>query len=201
MISPAAAESCVTTNSARRAGPWWREAVVYQVYPRSFADADASGEGDLSGIRSRLPYLADLGVDAIWLNPFYPSPMHDSGYDIADYCGVDARFGTLEDFDILVRDATALGIRVIIDIVPNHCSSQHPWFREAMGTGPGSEARKRFIFRDAPNNWQSLFGGPAWTRTPDGPFGQERDSVAVLSLAAMSVTESRWPAATSMTRS
>ena len=152
------------------AEPWWRDAVVYQVYLRSFADADASGEGDLPGVRSRLLYLADLGVDAIWLNPFYPSPMHDSGYDIVDYCGVDARFGTLEDFDILVRDAADLGIRVIIDIVPNHCSSQHPWFREALGAGPGSEARKRFIFRDAPNNWQSLFGGPAWTRTPDGQW-------------------------------
>ncbi len=152
------------------AGPWWRDAVVYQVYPRSFADSDASGEGDLPGLRTRLAYLADLGVDAIWLNPFYPSPMRDSGYDIADYFDVDPRFGTLADFDHLVSDAAVLGIRVIIDIVPNHCSSQHPWFRQALGAGPGSPARERFIFRDAPNNWQSMFGGPAWTQTPDGQW-------------------------------
>jgi alpha-glucosidase len=152
------------------AEPWWRDAVVYQVYLRSFADADASGEGDLPGLRARLPYFAGLGVDAIWLNPFYPSPMIDSGYDIVDYCDVDARFGTLEDFNMLVADAADLGIRAIVDIVPNHCSAQHPWFREAIDAGPGSEARKRFIFRDAPNNWQSLFGGPAWTRTPDGQW-------------------------------
>ncbi len=152
------------------ADPWWRDAVVYQVYPRSFADADASGEGDLNAIRSRLPYLADLGVDAIWLSPFYPSPMHDSGYDVADYCDVDPRFGTLDDFDALVAAAAEAGIRVIIDIVPNHCSSQHPWFTEALAAGPGSAARDRFVFRDAPNNWQSHFGGPAWTRTPDGQW-------------------------------
>jgi glycosidase len=152
------------------ADPWWRNAVVYQVYPRSFADADASGEGDLPGLRTRLDYLANLGVDAIWLNPFYPSPMHDSGYDIADYCDVDPRFGTLADFDDLVKDAGDRKIRVIIDIVPNHCSSQHPWFRRALEDVPGSPARERFIFRDAPNNWQSTFGGPAWTKTPDGQW-------------------------------
>jgi len=152
------------------ADPWWRDAVVYQVYPRSFADADASGGGDLPGLRSRLAYLVDLGVDAIWLNPFYTSPMHDGGYDVANYCDVDARFGSLGDFDALVTDATALGIRIIIDVVPNHCSSQHPWFQEALDAGPGSEARERFIFRDVPNNWESHFGGPAWTRTPDGQW-------------------------------
>jgi alpha-glucosidase len=151
-------------------GPWWRDAVVYQVYPRSFADSDASGEGDLPGLCSRLSYLADLGVDAIWLNPFYPSPMFDGGYDVVDYCGVDPRFGTLADFDDLVSAAAARGIRVIIDIVPNHCSSQHPWFRQALDSGPGSWARERFIFRDAPNNWRSIFGGPAWTKTPDGQW-------------------------------
>src|SRR5262249_49009412 len=149
---------------------WWRDAVVYQVYPRSFADADASGEGDLPGLRTRLAYLASLGVDAIWLNPFYPSPMHDSGYDIADYCDVDPRFGTLAEFDDLVKDAAARRIRVIIDIVPNHCSSQHPWFQRALDDGPGSPARERFIFRDKPNNWQSTFGGSAWTKTPDGQW-------------------------------
>jgi len=152
------------------AGPWWRDAVVYQVYPRSFADADASGEGDLPGLRSRLPYLADLGVDALWLNPFYPSPMHDSGYDVADYTAIDPRFGTLGDFDALIADAAAAGIRVIADLVPNHCSSEHPWFREALEAGPGSEARERFVFRDAPNNWESHFGGPAWTQVPDGQW-------------------------------
>jgi alpha-glucosidase len=150
--------------------PWWRDAVVYQVYPRSFADSDASGEGDLPGLRSRLPYLADVGVDAIWLNPFYPSPMHDGGYDVADYCDVDPRFGTLADFDALVTDAAAVGMRIITDVVPNHCSSLHPWFQEALDAGPGSEARERFIFRDAPNNWESHFGGPAWTRSPDGQW-------------------------------
>ena len=150
--------------------PWWRDAVVYQVYPRSFADSSADGEGDLPGLRTRLTYLAYLGVDAIWLNPFYPSPMCDSGYDIADYCDVDPRFGTLADFDDLVKDAATLGIRVIINIVPNHCSSQHPWFQQALEAGPGSQPRERFIFRDTPNNWQSFFGGPAWTKTPDGQW-------------------------------
>lgn len=141
------------------ADQWWRDAVVYQIYPRSFADASSSGEGDLRGVRSRLPYLVDLGVDAIWLTPFYPSPMHDGGYDVADYCDVDPRFGTLDDFDALVADAANVGIRLIIDIVPNHCSLQHPWFQNALRAGPGSEARERFIFRDTPNNWESHFGG------------------------------------------
>ncbi len=150
--------------------PWWRDAVVYQVYLRSFADSDANGEGDLPGLRSRLTYLASLGVDAIWLNPFYPSPMRDSGYDITDYCDVDGRFGTLTDFRDLIEDAAALGIRIIVDIVPNHCSSEHPWFQQALSAGPESPARERFIFRDAPNNWQSIFGGPAWTQTADGQW-------------------------------
>jgi glycosidase len=152
------------------AEPWWRDAVVYQVYPRSFADSDADGEGDLRGVRSRLGYLADLGVDAIWLNPFYPSPMTDGGYDVADYFDVDPRFGTLADFDELVAAAAAVGIRIIVDIVPNHCSTTHPWFREALSAGPGSAARDRFVFRAAPNNWQSHFGGPAWTQVPDGQW-------------------------------
>ncbi len=152
------------------ADQWWRNAIVYQVYPRSFADTDLSGEGDLAGVRRRLPYLVDLGIDAIWLNPFYPSPMNDGGYDVIDYCDVDPRFGTLNDFDALVTDAANLGIRLIIDIVPNHCSSQHPWFKEALSAGAGSEARERFIFRDTPNNWESHFGGSAWTRVPDGQW-------------------------------
>lgn len=150
--------------------PWWRDAVVYQTYLRSFADSDADGEGDLPGLRSRLAYVADLGVDAIWLNPFYPSPMRDSGYDITDYCSVDRRFGTLADFDELIEAATALGIRVIVDIVPNHCSSEHPWFRQALAAGQGSPARRRFLFRDTPNNWASVFGGPAWTQVADGQW-------------------------------
>ncbi|MEV6162088.1 glycoside hydrolase family 13 protein [Streptomyces sp. NPDC052052] len=147
-------------------GEWWRDAVVYQVYPRSFADADGDGQGDLTGLVSHLDHLADLGVDALWLNPFYPSPLADGGYDIADHCDVDPRYGTLADFDTLVSEARRLGVRVIVDIVPNHCSVEHPWFQEALrGVG-----RDRFIFRDEPNNWQSKFGGPAWTRVADGQW-------------------------------
>ncbi|WP_067820217.1 alpha-amylase family glycosyl hydrolase [Actinomadura kijaniata] len=155
---------------------WWRDAVVYQVYPRSFSDGDGDGQGDLAGVRSRLPYLADLGVDAIWLNPFYPSPLADGGYDVIDYRAVDPRFGTLEDFDALVGAAADHGIRVIIDIVPNHCSSRHEWFQAALAAGPGSPERERFIFRDGkpdgspPNNWYSMFGGPAWTQVEDGQW-------------------------------
>jgi alpha-glucosidase len=155
--------------------PWWREAVVYQVYPRSFADGDEDGTGDLPGVRSRLDYLAELGVDALWLSPFYPSPLHDGGYDVSDYIDVDPRFGTLADFDALVADAGARGIKVIVDIVPNHCSIEHPLFQQALTAGPGSLERDRFIFRDGrgdapPNNWESMFGGPAWTRVPDGQW-------------------------------
>ncbi|XVQ85093.1 glycoside hydrolase family 13 protein [Microbispora siamensis] len=151
-------------------GAWWRDAVVYQVYPRSFADANGDGEGDLPGVLSRLGHLADLGVDAIWLSPFYPSPLADGGYDVADYCDVDPRYGTLADFDALVTAAAAKNIKVIVDIVPNHCSAEHPWFRAALAAGPGSPERERFVFRDEPNNWQSVFGGPAWTRVPDGQW-------------------------------
>ncbi|GAA0946723.1 glycoside hydrolase family 13 protein [Actinocorallia libanotica] len=148
--------------------PWWRDAVVYEVYPRSFSDASGDGEGDLDGLRHRLPYLSELGVDALWLTPFYTSPLADGGYDVADYRDVDPRFGTLGDFDALVADAHRLGLRIIIDIVPNHTSSAHPWFSEAVRTGRGSG---RYHFRDhpdVPNDWQSNFGGPAWSRTPDG---------------------------------
>ncbi len=162
--------------------PWWHETVVYQVYPRSFADTDGDGIGDLPGVRSRLRYLADLGVDAIWLSPFYPSPLADGGYDVSDYFGVDPLLGTLADFDGLVADAAAHRIRVIVDLVPNHCSADHPFFRQALAAAPGSSQRERFLFRDGrgpdgawpPNNWQSTFGGPAWTRItePDGTPGQ-----------------------------
>ncbi len=151
---------------------WWEDAVVYQVYPRSFADADGDGVGDLPGLRSRLGYLADLSVDAVWLTPFYPSPLADGGYDVSDYCAVDPLLGTMADFDGLVKDAAAHQIRVIVDLVPNHCSSAHPLFRAALAAAPGSLERARFIFRDGrgpgreepPNNWPSQFGGPAWTR-------------------------------------
>ncbi|URN15874.1 MULTISPECIES: glycoside hydrolase family 13 protein [Streptomyces] len=157
---------------------WWREAVIYQVYPRSFADADGDGMGDLKGVRSRLPYLRDLGVDAVWLSPFYASPQADAGYDVADYRAVDPVFGTLHDADALVREAHALGLRVIVDLVPNHSSDRHEWFRRALREGPGSPSRERYHFRPGrgrdgelpPNDWESVFGGPAWTRVADGEW-------------------------------
>jgi alpha-glucosidase len=149
---------------------WWRNAVIYEVYPRSFADSNGDGEGDLAGVQAHLPYLRDLGVDAIWLTPFYPSPMADGGYDVADYRGVDPRFGTLGSFDELLARAHALGIRVIVDIVPNHSSTAHPWFVEALASPPGSAARDRYIFSDTTNDWRSVFGGPAWTQVPDGQY-------------------------------
>ncbi|MEU4422882.1 glycoside hydrolase family 13 protein [Actinoplanes sp. NPDC024001] len=153
-------------------GEWWRSAVIYQVYVWSFADSDGDGIGDLPGVRSRLPYLRDLGVDAVWLNPFYPSPQADNGYDVADYRDVDPRFGTLDDVAGLIADAHDLGLRIILDLVPNHTSDQHPWFRAALAAPPGSRERARYLFRDGrgpdgaqpPNNWISMFGGRAWTR-------------------------------------
>ena len=146
---------------------WWRDAVVYQVYVRSFADSDGDGLGDLPGIRSRLPYLRRLGADAVWLTPFYPSPGEDHGYDVSDYCDVDPAFGTLADFDALVADAHGLGLRVVIDLVPNHTSSAHPWFRNALAD-PQHPDRRRYVFRPGrdgrpPTRWTSAFGGPAWT--------------------------------------
>jgi alpha-glucosidase len=161
-----------------QAPSWWSDAVVYQVYPRSFADDNGDGTGDLRGIVGKLDYLRDLGVDAIWLTPFYPSPLADGGYDVADYCDVDSRFGTLGDFDALVAAAREHDIRVIVDIVPNHCSSEHVLFQAALAAGPGSPERDLFIFREGkgpdgaqpPNNWPSNFGGAAWTRVPDGQW-------------------------------
>jgi alpha-glucosidase len=154
---------------------WWREGVVYQVYVRSFADANGDGIGDLAGVRARLPYLNELGVDALWFNPWYPSPMADTGYDIADYRSIDPAFGTLEEAEELIAEARALGIRTIVDVVPNHVSEQHPWFRSALAAPAGSPERARFWFRPGrgrdgelpPNGWQSIFGGSAWTRTDD----------------------------------
>ena len=134
--------------------PWWRTAIVYEVYVRSFADGNADGLGDLEGIRSHLPYLRDLGADAIWLTPFFPSPGADHGYDVSSYIDVDPQFGTLAHFDALLADAHALGLRVVIDLVPNHTSIEHPWFREHP---------EYYVWADEPNNWLSVFGGPAWT--------------------------------------
>jgi alpha-glucosidase len=153
--------------------PWWQGAAIYQVYPRSFADSNRDGVGDLPGVRARLQDLAWLGVDAIWLSPFYPSPMVDFGYDVSDYCDVDPLFGTLEDFDALVSDAHALGIRIIIDWVPNHTSDAHPWFVDAR-SGRDSVHRNWYVWRDVredrapPNNWAAAFeaGAPAWTLDP-----------------------------------
>ncbi|MFF2275624.1 glycoside hydrolase family 13 protein [Agromyces sp. NPDC058126] len=161
---------------------WWRTAAIYQIYPRSFADANGDGMGDLAGVTARLGALQDLGIDAIWLSPFYTSPQKDGGYDVADYCDVDPLFGTLTDFDAMVAEAHARGIRVIVDIVPNHSSDAHPWFQAALTSAPGSAERGRYLFREGrgtagelpPNNWASFFGGPAWTRVvePDGTPGQ-----------------------------
>ncbi|WP_159807610.1 glycoside hydrolase family 13 protein [Cellulomonas citrea] len=163
-------------------GPWWRHAVIYQVYPRSFADSNGDGIGDLPGITARLPHLAELGVDALWLSPFYVSPQADAGYDVADYRDVDPVFGTLSDLDALLDAAHRLGLRVIVDLVPNHTSDQHVWFAAARAAAPGSPERGRYLFREGrgehgelpPNNWVSMFGGPAWTRVveADGRPGQ-----------------------------
>ncbi|MER7174970.1 glycoside hydrolase family 13 protein [Streptomyces mesophilus] len=161
---------------------WWRDAVIYQVYPRSFADANGDGMGDLEGVRSRLPYLRELGVDAVWLSPFYASPQADAGYDVADYRAVDPMFGTVEHAEALIRDAHELDLRIIVDVVPNHSSDQHEWFKRAVKEGPDSPLRGRYHFRAGrgtdgelpPNDWESIFGGPAWTRTtnPDGSPGE-----------------------------
>ena len=161
---------------------WWRSAVIYQIYIRSFADGNGDGTGDLAGVRSRLSYLRDLGVDAIWFTPWYKSPLADGGYDVEDYFGIDPSFGDLEQAEALIREALALGIRTIIDIVPNHISDQHPWFKAALASPPGSPERERFWFRpgrgkngeEMPNHWVSNFQGDTWTRTtnPDGTPGE-----------------------------
>ncbi len=146
---------------------WWRDAVIYQVYPRSWADSNGDGVGDLPGITARLKHLTDLGVDALWLSPFYTSPQRDAGYDVSDYRDVDPLFGSLSDFDALLARAHEVGLRVVVDLVPNHTSSDHAWFQEALRAGPGSPERARYLFRDGrgesgdepPNNWTSTFGG------------------------------------------
>jgi alpha-glucosidase len=172
-------ESQTVANSQSQRGQWWRDAVLYQVYIRSFLDSTGDGLGDLAGVRAGLPYLNKLGVDGIWLSPFYPSPQHDHGYDVADYCAVDPVYGDLAEFDRLVTDTHRLGMRTVIDIVPNHCSSEHPWFLAALASPPGSPERSMFHFADGrgedgelpPNNWRAMFGGPAWSRVqePGGP--------------------------------
>lgn len=161
---------------------WWQEAVFYQIYVRSFADSDNNGVGDLRGVTAHLDYLSALGIDALWLTPFYRSPMADHGYDVADPRQVDPLFGELADFDTLLTQAHDRGIRVIIDVVPNHVSYRHPWFVKALSGRPASAERERFIFRNGhgvngsrpPNNWRSVFGGPAWTQIvePNGLLGQ-----------------------------
>ncbi|MFJ4682200.1 alpha-amylase family glycosyl hydrolase [Streptomyces sp. NPDC088789] len=166
---------------ARKPSDWWRSAVIYQVYVRSFADGDGDGTGDLAGVRARLPYLADLGVDALWFTPWYLSPLKDGGYDVADYRSIDPAFGTLAEAEKLIAEARELDIRTIVDIVPNHVSDQHVWFRAARAAGPGSPERDLFHFRPGrgergeipPNDWPSQFAGstePVWTRLPDGDW-------------------------------
>lgn len=162
--------------------PWWSNAVFYQVYPRSFADGNGDGVGDLDGLVARLGYVEQLGVDAIWINPITVSPMADHGYDVADPRDIDPLFGGIAAFERLITAAHRRGIKVTMDVVPNHTSSAHPWFQAALAAGPGTDARKRYFFRDGrgiqgalpPNNWNSVFGGPAWTRIvePDGNPGQ-----------------------------
>ena len=165
--SPSQADPSETAPAqASPARQWWHDAVIYQIYPRSFADSDGDGLGDLRGITSRLEHIASLGVDAVWLSPFYPSPQVDAGYDVADYRDVAPEYGTLADFDALVARAHALGLKVVVDLVPNHSSDQHAWFQAALAAGPGSPERARYLFRHSPdappNNWGSLFGGSAW---------------------------------------
>lgn len=155
---------------------WWRHAVIYQIYPRSFADGNGDGMGDLPGVMSRLESLKELGIDAIWFSPFFTSPQKDAGYDVADYTDIDPRFGTLADFDALLAKAHSHGIRIIIDLVPNHSSDQHPLFQAALKAVKGSPERDMYVFREGrdekspPNNWQSVFGGPAWTQVEDGQW-------------------------------
>ncbi|MCU1542419.1 MAG: hypothetical protein JWM50_284 [Microbacteriaceae bacterium] len=181
-MTSASDTSVVPATATSPGTEWWRSAVIYQIYPRSFADLTGDGIGDLPGITARLDSLAALGVDAIWLSPFFTSPQKDAGYDVADYCDIDPLFGTLDDFQHMLDRAHTLGLRVIVDLVPNHTSDAHRWFQEAIASPVGSPERARYMIRDgegasgelAPNNWESVFGGPAWTRLvePDGTPGQ-----------------------------
>lgn len=162
--------------------PWWRDAVIYQIYPRSFADANGDGYGDLAGIISRLDHIRDLGVDAIWCSPFYRSPMKDAGYDVADYLTIDPMFGNLDDARQLIDECHQRGLRLIVDLVPNHTSADHEWFQAALASAPGSPERAMYHFADGrgehgelpPNNWTSIFGGKAWTRLHDADGNPEQ---------------------------
>ncbi len=173
-MSVRAISTAVETTTTRMPAPW-SDAVVYQVYLRSFRDGDGDGIGDLLGLRHGLPYIASLGCDAIWINPCYASPQRDHGYDISDYLRIDPTYGDLRDFDDMLAEAHRLGLRVLMDMVANHCSTEHEWFQEAIASTADDPTRDRFIFRDGhgddgslpPNNWESVFGGPAWTRVPD----------------------------------
>ena len=172
----------MTQLASRAERPWWRDAVTYQIYIRSFADSTGDGIGDVEGIRSRLPYLKKLGVDAIWITPWYPSPQHDHGYDVADYMDIEPEYGTLAQAENLIKESHEFGIKLIVDIVPNHTSSDHKWFQAALKSAPNSIERNRYMFRDGkgaggdlpPNNWEAVFGGPAWKRVTesDGSLGQ-----------------------------
>ncbi|MEV0285015.1 glycoside hydrolase family 13 protein [Kribbella sp. NPDC050820] len=168
-------EALLTSTQPPTDRDWWRQAVVYQIYPRSFADSNGDGMGDLQGIISRVPYLTSLGIDAVWLSPFYPSALADGGYDVDDYRNVDPRLGTLEDFDVLVSALHDAGIKLIVDIVPNHTSDRHEWFTEALAADKGAPARDRYIFREGdgeepPSDWDSVFGGSAWAQVEDGQW-------------------------------
>ncbi len=181
-VAPAAASRHPVVAPPDDDPTWWRDAVIYEIYPRSFADANGDGIGDLAGVRAHLGYLRDLGVDALWFTPWYVSPLADGGYDVADYRAIDPRFGTLAEAETLIAEALALGIRTIVDIVPNHVSDEHPWFRAALAAGPGSPERARFWFHpgrgaagsEMPTGWRSNFSGTTWTRTtdPDGTPGE-----------------------------
>jgi len=168
--------------ASRKERPWWRDAVTYQIYIRSFADSNGDGIGDVEGIRSRLPYLKQLGIDAIWITPWYPSPQNDHGYDVSDYMDIEPQYGTLADAEKLIKATHDHGLKFIVDIVPNHTSDQHKWFQAALKAAPGSPERDRYMFRDGkgpngdlpPNNWEAVFGGCAWERVieADGKPGQ-----------------------------
>jgi alpha-glucosidase len=172
------AAGCRHNHPVPSESPWWRQAVVYQVYLRSFADGNGDGTGDIAGLRSRLDHIRSLGVDAIWINPWYVSPLNDGGYDVADYRAIDPRFGTMEEAEALIAEAREHDLRILLDLVPNHTSSEHPWFREALASPPGSPARARYHFlpgrgKDGsrpPTNWASIFGGSTWTRVADGEW-------------------------------
>ncbi|MFJ9419005.1 glycoside hydrolase family 13 protein [Streptomyces sp. NPDC101227] len=185
-LAPATEADTTPDTTPDTAQRWWRDAVIYQVYVRSFRDTTGDGVGDLAGVRAGLPYLKKLGVDGLWLSPFFPSPQHDHGYDVADYREVDPAYGDLAEFDLLVDDAHRLGLKVLLDIVPNHCSSEHPWFRAALEDRPGGPSRSLFHFADGrgpdgalpPNNWRAMFGGPAWSRVtePGSASGESEGS-------------------------